>query len=592
MGPTRRLWKAMAAQRGWLVGAALLGFIAAASGVALMGTSGWLISRAAQMPPVLALSVAAVMVRAFALSRAVFRYAERLVGHDAAFRGLTDLRVEVYERLERLSPVGLARFRRGDLLARIVADVDTALDLPVRVVLPWAQAVLVSVATVAFLAWLVPGAGLALGLALLLGIAGVPWLVARIAAHAEERVAPLRGEVSANVVSDLDACADLLAFNAVPAAVERVRSLDVQLTAVARREAAGLGLGTGLSVLIQGLAVVGCLVAAIPAVTSGRLEPVWLAVAALLPLAAYDVVSPLPGAALAWQRVRASGRRLAEVLDSPLPVRDPQHPVAVPTGHPTLECRELSARWLPDGPNTLHGISLTLRPGERLAVVGPSGAGKSTLASVVLRFLDYSGSVSLEDVELSGIDGDDVRRDIGMLTQSAHVFDASVRENLRLGCRDATDEELLEAVHRVHLDAWLATLPDGLGSELGPHGPMSGGERQRLALARLLLARRRILVFDEPTEHLDPLTADALLADILETTKSCSVLLITHRLAGLESMDQILVLQEGRVTAAGSHDDLLRHGGWYAQRWWAESERTDLAALTADIAPGTALVRG
>lgn len=587
----RQMWHAMGLQRGRLAAAAFFGVIAAASTVALLGTSGWLISYAAELPPVLSLSVAAVMVRSFALSRSVFRYLERLVGHDAAFRGLTELRVRIYDRLEQLSPVGLMRFGRGDLLARLVADVDAALDLPLRVVLPWVQAAIVSAATVAFLAWLVPGAGLALGLVLILGLVVVPWIVARIAARSERRLAPTRGALSASVVTSLDGAADLVAFGAVDAALADIERRDRELTAVARRESAGLGLGVGLSTALQGAAVVACLVAAIPAVTEGRIGPAWLAVAALLPLAAYDIVALLPSSALAYQRVRGSAARLNEVLDAPEPVRDPRH--AQPMPHPPLplRCRGLVAGWT-DEP-VLRGIDLDVAAGERVAIVGPSGAGKSTLAMVLLRFLGYaSGSVQLDGSELSALVGDEVRDEVGLLTQDAHIFDTSVRENLHLGDPRASDDQLRAVLARVGLAAWLTHLPRGLDADLGPHGAaMSGGERQRLALARLLLAERRLLVLDEPTEHLDPRAADELTDDVLTVTAGCSTLLITHRLRGLDRVDRVVVVIAGQVRAVGSHAELVAQGGWYSERWRAEQERGDLAALMETIPEGTAAVR-
>lgn len=586
----REMWRAMGTQRWRLAAAALFGVIAAASTVALLGTSGWLISYAAELPPVLSLSVAAVMVRSFALSRSVFRYLERLVGHDAAFRGLTDLRVRIYERLEQLSPVGLLRFGRGDLLARLVADVDAALDLPLRVVLPWVQAALVSAATVAFLAWLVPGAGLALGIVLVIGLVIVPWIVARIAARTERRLAPTRGALSASVVDSLDGAADLLAFGAVDAALADIDRRDAELTAVAKRESAGLGLGVGLSTALQGLAVVACLVAAIPAVVDGRIGPAWLAVAALLPLAAYDIVATLPTSALAYQRVRGSAERLNEVLDAPDPVHDPREAAPVPRPPLPLRCRGLHAAWT-DEP-VLRGVDLELGSGERVAIVGPSGAGKSTLAMVLLRFLDYSGSVELSGTQLRALDGDAVREEVGLLTQDAHIFDTTVRENLHLGAPRATDDELRAVLARVGLAGWLTHLPRGLDTDLGPHGAaISGGERQRLALARLLLAERRLLVLDEPTEHLDPQAADALTDDLLAVTAGRSTLLITHRLRGLDRVDRVVVLIAGQVRAVGTHDELVAQGGWYAERWRSEQERGDLAALIEGIPAGTALVR-
>ncbi len=590
--PLRRIAAAMSTQRKRLSGAALLGFVASASAVALLATSGWLISFAAEMPPVLALGVAAVLVRAFALSRSVFRYAERLLGHDSAFRALTTLRVAIYQRLELLAPVGLARFSRGDLLARLVADIDTAMDLPLRVILPWAQAVLVSLATVAFVLWLDIGAGIAIAMALAIGVLVVPALIAAIARRAQARLAPLRGELSSGVVTALFASPDLLAYGATGQALTRIDSVDAQLMQVARRESAGLGVGAGIGVLMQGAAVVVALALTMPAITSGQLAPVWLAVVALVPLAAYDLVTTLPASAMALQRVRASSKRITEVLDAPLPVSDPVHPSGAALAPYGVRCTQLKARWREDGPFTLRSIDITIEPGERVAIVGPSGAGKSTLAAVLLKFLQYEGTATVGGREIADLAGDDLRAHVTMLTQDAHIFDTTIAANLRLGRAQATDNELTSVLERVKLESWLQSQPHGLHTELGSRGAtMSGGERQRLALARLLLADRPVMVLDEPTEHLDPLTADALTTDLLRVTEGISTLLITHRLRGLDHVDRIHVLVAGEISATGSHDELIAQGGWYAEQWQRESDHLNLAGLMSSIPPGTAISR-
>ena len=325
--PVRTLWRSMSTHRRELAGAGILGALASLSAVALLGTSAWLISTAAEMPPVLTLTVAAVMVRFLALSRALFRYAERLVGHDAAFRGLTELRVVVYSSLERLAPTGLAAFGRGDLLTRLVADVDAALDLPLRVILPWAQAILVAAATVGFLAWLLPVAGAVVGVLSVIAVAVTPWLVARLARSADERMAPAKAELSSAVVRALDATPEITAFGAGSAAAARIHELDDDLTRLSARESFALGFGGGIGVLVQGAAVAAALVIAVPAVTSGQIEPVMLAVVALLPLALFDVLSGLPSSALAYQRLRGSAVRIQEVETAPTPVPAPAVPV-------------------------------------------------------------------------------------------------------------------------------------------------------------------------------------------------------------------------------------------------------------------------
>lgn len=587
--PVHALWNAMSAQKNELRLAGFVGALASGSTVALLGVSAWLIATASQMPPVLTLTVAAALVRTLAISRSAFRYLERLVGHDAAFRGLTDVRVKVYGALERLAPTGLRAFGRGDLLARLVADVDAAVDLPLRVVLPWVQATLVAGVTVAFLAWLLPWAGVLVGALAVVAVALVPWLIASTACSAQERLAPARAALSDAVVRSLDSTAELAAFGAAPVAVARVRQVDDHLTALNLREAYSLGLGGGIGTVVQGAAVVGALVAAVPAVVSGRIGPVWLAVVALLPLALFEVLASLPASALAYQRLRGSALRLAEVEATPSPVTDPTQPRTIPAGFQGLQVRAMGAHWAP-GQAALRDVSFRLRPGERVAVVGPSGSGKSTLAAVLMGFLPYEGSVTLSGVELRDADGDDVRRRVGLLTQDAHVFDTTIADNIRIGRPEATDAEISTAAAAAQLDPWISTLPLGMDTRVGAFGSeVSGGERQRIALARLLLGDRPLVILDEPTEHLDGATADAL-ADTLSTAlRHSTVLLVTHRLRGVEGFDRILEIGGGCVVADGTHEELMGLGGWYSAQWILESERQDMARLLARLPIGQAV---
>ena len=595
VSPVRAVWRDMSTHRRELFGAAVLGAIASLSAVGLLGTSAWLISKASQMPPVLDLSIAALFVRVLAISRAGFRYGERLVGHDAAFRGLTQLRVVVYRNLERLAPTGLAAFGRGDLLTRLVGDVDAALDLPLRVMLPWMQAILTTIVTVAFIAWLLPPAGLLVGLLTLVSLTFTPWIAARTARAAEDRVAPAKARMSAAVVQQLDATADITVYGAGRSASSQVRQLDDGLTRLNEREAYSLGMGSGFGVLVQGLAVTIALAVGINAVWTGRIEPVWLAVVALLPLALFDVLSSLPGAALAYQRLRGSAQRIADVEQATVPVPDPSNPVALPDEFTGLSVTGLNAGWgaLDADELAIHaitGMHLTVAPGERVAVVGPSGAGKSTLANVLMGFLPYEGSVRLSGVEIRDADGDDVRGLVGMLTQQAHIFDTSVADNIRIGDPSASDDVIVEAVRQVHLADFVAGLPEGIDTVVGSFGAsISGGERQRMALARLLLARRTFVILDEPTEHLDGPTAQSLTETIMEALRDDTLLLITHRLTGLEAFDRIIELQDGRIVAEGTHSELLAVDGWYADQWRTETDLHDMAELLPRLPIGVAV---
>ncbi|MEV5800243.1 thiol reductant ABC exporter subunit CydD [Streptomyces collinus] len=545
-------------RRGRLLLALLLGSLALGSAVGLMATSGWLISRASQQPPVLYLMVAVTATRAFGIGRAVFRYAERLVSHEAVLRMLADTRVAVHRRLERLAPAGLRTARRGDLLSRLVADVDALQDYWLRWLLPAGVAVVVSTGSVAFTAWLLPEAGAALAAGLLAAGVGVPLITAAAARRTERRLAPARGVLATRVTDLLTGTAELTVAGALPARTAAARRADGPLTRIASRAAAVTALGDGLTALLSGLTVTAAALLAAQAVAAGRLTGVATAVVVLTPLAAFEAVLGLPLAVRHRQRVRRSAERVYEVLDAPEPVREPERPRQAPSVPFPIVLGGLTARYAGQHRDALAGVDLTLEEGRRIAVVGPSGSGKTTLAQVLLRFLDPgAGSYTLAGVDACALDGDDVRRLVGLCAQDAHLFDSSVRENLLLARKDADEADLRDALDRARLLEWVDGLPDGLDTLVGEHGArLSGGQRQRLALARALLADFPVLVLDEPAEHLDLPTADALTADLLAATEGRTTLLITHRLAGLEAVDEVVVLDAGRVVQRGPYAEL------------------------------------
>ncbi|PWI16630.1 ABC transporter [Streptomyces sp. Act143] len=569
-------------RRGRLALALLLGSLALGSAVGLMATSGWLISRASQQPPVLYLMVAVTATRAFGIGRAVFRYAERLVSHDAVLRMLADTRVAVYRRLERLAPAGLRRTRRGDLLSRLVADVDALQDYWLRWLLPAGAALTVSAAAVGFTAWLLPEAGAALAAGLLAAGVGVPLITGAVARRAERRLAPARGELATRVTDLLTGTAELSVAGALPARSAEAREADGVLARIASRGATATALGDGLTALISGLTVAATALAGVQAVADGRLGGVAMAVVVLTPLAAFEAVLGLPLAVQYRQRVRKSAERVYEVLDAPEPVREPERPCEAPAAPFPVVVRGLSARYAGQERDALAGVDLTVTEGRRIAVVGPSGSGKTTLAQVLLRFLDAdAGAYTLGGVDAYALGGDDVRRLVGLCAQDAHLFDSSLRENLLLAKKDATEADLRDALRRARLLDWADGLPAGLDTLVGEHGArLSGGQRQRLALARALLADFPVLVLDEPAEHLDLPTADALTADLLAATQGRTTLLITHRLAGLEAVDEIVVLDEGRVVQRGSYAELAAVPGPLREMVDREAE-SEALVLTA-----------
>ncbi|MEV6563272.1 thiol reductant ABC exporter subunit CydD [Streptomyces kronopolitis] len=585
-GALARLRGTARARRARLGLALLLGSLALGCAVGLMATSGWLISRAAQQPPVLYLLVAVTATRAFGIGRAVFRYAERMVAHDAVFRMLADVRVAVFQRLERLAPAGLAGRRRGDLLSRLVADVDAVQDYFLRWLLPVGAAVLVGAGAVGFTGWLLPQAGAILAAGLLLAGVGVPLLSGALARRAERQLAPARGRLATRVVEVLTGTAELTVAGALPARTAAVRRADRDLTALAARSAAVAGTGAGLSALLCGLTTAAAAVAGVQAVHAGRLEGVALAVVVLTPLAAFEAVTGLPLAVQYRRRTRHAAERVFEVLDAPEPVREPAVPAEAPATPFPLVVRGLTARHPGQDRPALDGVGFTLRAGHRIAVVGTSGSGKTTLAQVLLRFLDQeSGTYTLAGTAARELDGDAVRRLVGLCAQDAHLFDSSLRENLRLARRDRSvpdgaDQDLWDALGRARLADWVRGLPDGLDTMVGEHGArLSGGQRQRLALARALLADFPVLVLDEPAEHLDLATADVLTADLLAATEGRTTVLITHRLTGLDAVDEVLVLDGGRIAQSGSPAALAAADGPYRRMW--ERERAVEAAYGA-----------
>ncbi|MFF0275785.1 thiol reductant ABC exporter subunit CydD [Streptomyces sp. NPDC004330] len=578
--------RAMAGElRGRMGLALLLGSLALGSAVGLMAVSGWLISRASEQPPVLYLMVAVTATRAFGIGRAVFRYAERLVSHDAVLRMLAELRVSVFRRLERIAPAGLRRTRRGDLLSRLVQDVDALQDYWLRWLLPAGAALVVGLASVGFTAWLLPEAGAVLAAGLLVAGVLVPAVSGALARRAERRLAPARGALATAVADLLRGCAELTVAGALRDRIERTRAADRTLTGIASRQAAAAALGAGLSALVCGVTVAGAAVVGVQAVADGRLAGVALAVVVLTPLAAFEAVTGLPLAVQYRQRVRHSAERVFEVLDAPVPVHEPVRPETPPASPFPVELTGLSARHAGQEREALAGFRLTLKAGRRVAVVGASGSGKTTLAQVLLRFLDVeSGTYRLGGVPVWELDGDAVRRLVGLCAQDAHLFDSSVRENLRLARTGASDEELREALRRARLLDWVDGLPQGLDTLVGEHGSrLSGGQRQRLALARALLADFPVLVLDEPAEHLDLATADALTDDLLRATEGRTTVLITHRLHGLDAVDEVLVLDGGRTVQRGPYAELAEAEG-PLRRMLEQERETDLLAVGAGAA--------
>ncbi|MDO5681443.1 MAG: thiol reductant ABC exporter subunit CydC [Propionibacteriaceae bacterium] len=493
-----------------------LQFLTSLTAVTLMGASAWLLSRAAEHPPVLYLMVIIVIVRACGLFRAVFRYAERITSHTLALRMQSLLRIQTYARLSATTLLGQ---RRGDLLVRVVKDVEAIQDLIVRVALPFASAGLITFVASIAMTVLSPIAGIALFVSAIIAGVIVPRLAQRASRNADAATVPARGEL-ADRVREINRAADDLAAYGDTARVEALLAVDERLRTAEERASVVRGLAAGVQVLAAGFAVLVALAVGVPAVANGDLNRVALGTLVLVPLALHEVLSTLTQAAQTHTRATAGLARVTQVLDS-APLGRGDRAAGEHAEQPLLELRDAAVGW-PGSAPVLTGVDLQVQPGERVALVGPSGIGKTTIAATLMGLIPpISGQVRVDGT-------------VGYLAQDAHIFNTSVAENVRIGNKDATEEQLAHALQR----AGLRMNPQRIVGEEG--AMLSGGEARRVALARVLLGEHQCWILDEPTEHLDAETADALMADIWEVSAGDPVLVITHDPRVVERCDRVV----------------------------------------------------
>ena len=543
MSDTRRLLSLVVAHWPWLAAGACFGVIAIGSNIALMGLSAYLISKAAIATGVADLALAVTGVRVLAISRAAFRYLERYTTHRAMFRILSTIRVWFYRAIEPLAPARLVRERSGDLLTRAVSDVDALEDFYIRVLVPPLVAAIV-VASVSIIYGLFDLAiGLTLAFFLVLTGLVLPLLTRRLSAAPAAALATARGDVGAMVVDQVHGVADLVALDAAAGHRERLLTRALELDRARGRLGAIDGVSNALSGLFASLAGLAILVLAIPLVTSGQMEGVFLAALPLAAIAAFEAVQPLSRSVQLYDTSKASARRLFELIDAPPPVIDAT-PSALPPVQYDLEIERLSFRFDASEPWVLSDVDLQITTGERVALVGPSGCGKSTIVSLLLRFWDYdSGHIRIGGRELHDLDQEQTRALLSVVPQDVHLFNATIGDNLMVADAHADQAALEQACGIARLDTFVASLPDGFDTIVGENGLLlSGGERRRLAIARAVLKDAPIVILDEATADLDGSTEVALWSALDPWLVGKTVLVISHRPTIGLNVDRVVAL--------------------------------------------------
>ncbi len=555
-------------QRVWIFISIMLSFAAVFAAIGLLGTSAYIIALAALKPSFAAIQLAVVGVRFFGISRGVFRYLERLVSHFVNLKFLSGIRIWFFELLEKRVPFREAQFQKGDLFARVTADIETLEDLFIRIISPLAIAILTTIAISLFAGLIHPQFVPVLLAGMILGGFAMLAILAFSTRHSGARIILLRADFSQTVKDIIDGNVDIHTFGLQNLILNKLTKLNKNYYQVEKSSSSQKSLSTLFSVLVPGLTTWGILWVGTELVYQERISGVLLAVMVLVTLGAFEAIYPLATSGEVFSRIRESAERLFVIAKHDPDILEPLKPVSS-KGTGLVEIQNITFRYPDTTGETLKDISFCLRPGKIVALVGPTGSGKSTIANIILRLWDFEqGNILLDGVQIQRYKTSEIRNKISIMNQSTYIFAMSIYENLRLAAPDTDAQKIWSALKIVNLDKWIEGLPEKLDTQIGQNGIfISAGQRQRLLIARMLVKNSPVMIFDEPTANLDSVTENLLWQDLQSIFTNRSVLWITHRLVKMEDMDEILFINHGCIVERGNHEELLSRDGGYSKMW-------------------------